>query len=165
MKGPTSGPVWGGQAPAAFDALPDLPPLRRACWACPALFSVALTLIWQRESSGVSQEGLQLGSSPGTESPPGALLSPKMSWGPKNYPVSPIHAGDCRVAWQAWSFSRCPDISPALVSSAQVDRASNGNLPHSVKQRLRPAAIGLWLRLWGSLAQASQGQVPFLSPC
>lgn len=114
MKGPTSGPVWGGQAPAASDALPDLPPLRRACWACPALFSVAVTLSWQRESAGVSREGLQLGSSPGTESPPGALLSPKMSWGPQNNPVTPIHAGDCRVAWQAWSFSRVDSVLTSL---------------------------------------------------
>lgn len=47
MKGPTSGPVWEGQAPAASPALPDPLPLRRARSACPALFSVAMTLIWQ----------------------------------------------------------------------------------------------------------------------
>lgn len=45
MKGPSSGPVQGGQAPAASDALPDPLPLHRACWACPPLFSVAMTLI------------------------------------------------------------------------------------------------------------------------
>lgn len=47
IKGPTSGPVQGGQAPAASDALPDPLPLRRARLACPALFSAAMTLIWQ----------------------------------------------------------------------------------------------------------------------
>lgn len=47
MKGPTSGPVWVGQAPAASDALPDPLPLCSARSACPALFSVAMTLIWQ----------------------------------------------------------------------------------------------------------------------
>lgn len=45
IKGPTSGPVQGGQAPAASDALPDPSLLRRARLACPALFSVAMTLI------------------------------------------------------------------------------------------------------------------------
>lgn len=47
MKGPTSGPVWVGQAPAASDALPDPLPLCSTRSACPALFSVAMTLIWQ----------------------------------------------------------------------------------------------------------------------
>lgn len=116
MKGPTSGPVWREQAPAASDALPDLPPLRRARRACPALFSVAMTLLWQRESSGVSREGLQLGSSPGTggRGLEGALLSPKRSGGPPNNPVTPIHAGDCRVASQAWSFFRVDSILTSL---------------------------------------------------
>lgn len=47
IKGPTSGPVQGGRAPAASDALPDPLPLRRARLACPTLFSIAMTLIWQ----------------------------------------------------------------------------------------------------------------------
>lgn len=38
MKGPTSGPVREGQAPAASATLPDPLPLQRARSACPALF-------------------------------------------------------------------------------------------------------------------------------
>lgn len=149
MKGPTSGPVWGGEAPAAPDALPDLLPPCRARSSWPALFSIAMTLIGQRESSGVSQEGPQMDSSSGTESPPGVreevpFCPTKRRRAKKRIP-HPVLAGDSRVALASLVLSQsglCHSIFSVIYhlflsspcSFCTGGRASNGNLPQFISQ-------------------------------
>lgn len=88
MKGPTSGPVRGGQAPAASDALPDPLPLCRARSARPALFSVAMTLIWQEGvfwslTGRATNKLLSWGRVPTWAREEVALLPSTMTWGQK----------------------------------------------------------------------------------
>lgn len=135
MKGPTGGPVRGGQTPAASDALPDplaptqgLPGLTSIVLSCydPGLAEGAFWSLTGRTTDGqLSWDRVPIWARGG------ALLPHKMSWGQTKNPVTPVHAGDSRVAWQAWSFSRVdPDISsPALFPSAQVNGPLMGSRP------------------------------------
>ena len=98
MKGPTSGPVWVGPAPAASDALPDPLPLRSARSACPALFSVAMTLIWPEGifwslTGRATNEQLSWDQAPtwGREEVP--FCPQRMSWGPEK---GSWHPKSCR---------------------------------------------------------------------
>ena len=99
---PHSGPVQEGQAPAASAALPDpLPCAGPARAARAALFSVAVTLIWQESLLVSHEKGRKWAALRGPRPPPGhwgaALLPHRMSWDPKKHPGAPIHSGDPRA--------------------------------------------------------------------